>query len=232
MIKMNRNPYNICTLDPKSNCISCNNNYKIDCKFNIKHAILSMLIVNSFLIISIIGLFFIGIVTGIWWMLITFVIFIFLFFIVIQPRVTCSHCPYYAEGRLRSNCTGNLITPKIWKYHPEPINIYEKAVTIIGFIFLGAFPIFSELFGIWFFYYNGFNIFNQSFLGLIFIFISTILTCIIFFALFLLIYCPRCINFSCYFNKVPKTIVDEYLKKNPFIRKVWEKNGYKFNNKI
>ncbi len=231
MVKMNRNPYNICTIDPKSNCISCKNNYKIDCKFNIKHTILSILVINSFLIISLLGLFYIGMITGIWWMLILYIIFTLLFFILIEPRVTCSHCPYYAERRLCFNCTGNMITPKIWKYNPEPINKYEKAVTFNGFIFLGAFPIFSELFGIWFLYSNGFNFLNHSFFGLILILISTTLTCTIFYALFLLLYCPRCVNFSCYFNKVPKLIVDEYLKKNPVIRKAWEKKGYKINTK-
>ena len=231
MVKMNKNPYNICTLDPKSNCISCKNINKIDCKFNIKHTILSMLVINSFLIISLFSLFYIGMITRIWWIPLIYITYILLFFILIEPRVTCSHCPYYAERRLRFKCTGNMITPKIWKYHPEPINKYEKAITFIGFVFLAAFPILSELFGIWFLYSNGFNFFNQSFLVLIFILISTTLTCIIFYAAFLLLYCPRCINFSCYFNKVPKIIIDEYLKKNPVIRKAWEKNGYELNIK-
>ena len=225
---MNRNPYNICTLDQNSNCTKCKNNNKIHCKLNIKHTILSMFVIGLFLTVSIIGLFYIGIITGIWWMLIIFIIFTFLFFVVIESRITCSQCPYYAEKRLRFNCTGNMVTPKIWKYNPDPINKYEKTVTFIGFVFLGSFPIFSELFGMWYFHSNGFDIFDQSFLGLVFILISTIVSCILFFAVFLLIYCPRCINFSCLFNKVPKSIVDEYLKKNPVIRKAWEKNERKF----
>jgi len=227
---MNRNPYKLCTLNPKSNCHNCKNKDKIDCRFNIKHTIVSMLVVGSFLIVSVMGLFYIGRVTGLWWILLVFIIYIGLFFILIAPRITCSHCPYYAEKRLRFHCTGNMLTPKIWKYHPEPINKYEKAVTVIGFAFLGAFPIFSELYGIWFFYANGFNILDPAVLGLIIIFIATILTCILFFAVFLLLYCPRCINFSCFFNKVPKSIVDEYLKKNPVIRKAWEKSGYDLNS--
>jgi hypothetical protein len=191
-----------------------------------------MILINSFLIISLIGLFYVGITTGIWWMLTTYIIYTILFLIIFEPLFTCSHCPYYAEKRSRINCPGNIIIPKIWNYNPKPINKYEKIFTIIGFIILGAYPLFSELFGIWFFYSNGFNIHNKSFFGLIFIFISTFLICIVLFTYFLLIYCPRCINFSCYFNKVPKSIVDEYLKKNPVIRKSWEKNGYElYNNK-
>lgn len=228
---MNRNPYNICTLDPKSNCVSCKNNFKIHCKFNIKHTIISMLVINSFLIISLFSLFYVGLITGEWQMLIIYIIFILLFFILIEPRVTCSHCPYYSERRLRFNCTGNMITPKIWKYHPEPINKYEKAITLFGFIFLGAFPLFSELFGIWFLYSNDFNFLDNSFFALVLFLISTILTLTIFYTVFLLLYCPRCVNFSCYFNKVPKLIVDEYLKKNPVFRNAWEKNGYKLDTK-
>jgi hypothetical protein len=230
MIEMNRNPFNICTLDPKSNCTSCKNNSRIDCKLDKRHTIISMIVIYSFMIISLLGLFYIGRVTGIWWFLIIHIIFIVLFFIVIEPRVTCSHCPYYAEKRPRFNCTGNMITPKIWKFHPEPINKYEKSVTIIGFMFLGILPMLSMLYGIWFFHSNGFNIGYPSYLGLIFVLISTILAYVVFISLFLLLFCPRCINFSCYFNKVPKAIVDEYLKKNPVIKTAWEKNGYKLND--
>ena len=120
-----------------------------------------------------------------------------------------------------------MILPKIWKYHPEPITKYEKVVTIAGFIFLGAYPIFAELYGIWYFHSNSIKNFDLSLLGLVFIFIATIILCIFFYSVFLLLFCPRCINFSCFFNRVPKSIVDEYLKKNPLIRNAWEKHGYK-----
>ena len=38
--------------------------------------------------------------------------------------------------------------------------------------------------------------------------------------------CSKCPNFSCPLNWVPKNNVDEYLKKNPVMRKAWEENGY------
>ena len=109
------------------------------------------------------SLYYLGKETGIWWIFLIFIFFIFLFFIIIEPRVTCCHCPYYAEKRIRFRCTGNIILPKIWKYRPEPINKYEKVVTFIGFAFLGLFPIFAEIFGLWYFYSNGVNIFDLSF---------------------------------------------------------------------
>jgi hypothetical protein len=42
--------------------------------------------------------------------------------------------------------------------------------------------------------------------------------------------CSKCVNFSCLFNRVPKEVVDEYLKKNEVMRKVWEEAGYKIGN--
>ena len=38
--------------------------------------------------------------------------------------------------------------------------------------------------------------------------------------------CLRCVNFSCPFNRVPKDVVDSFLKEKPKMRKAWEKKGY------
>lgn len=38
--------------------------------------------------------------------------------------------------------------------------------------------------------------------------------------------CPRCPNFSCPLNRVPKYVVDAYLKRNPVMREAWEAHGY------
>ena len=43
-------------------------------------------------------------------------------------------------------------------------------------------------------------------------------------------YLLKCVNFSCLFNRVPKEVVDEYLKKNEVMRKAWEEAGYKTGN--
>jgi hypothetical protein len=41
--------------------------------------------------------------------------------------------------------------------------------------------------------------------------------------------CPKCINFSCPLNKVPKKLVDAYLRKNPVMREAWEAAGYQID---
>jgi len=41
--------------------------------------------------------------------------------------------------------------------------------------------------------------------------------------------CPRCVNFSCPFNRIKKDKVDAYLRRNPVMRDAWENKGYKLS---
>ena len=85
-------------------------------------------------------------------------------------------------------------------------------------------------YGIWFI------IFNYSTYGIIPLLIISaigivnIVISILFVALLLKNFCLNCVNFSCPFNRVPKDVVDEYLKKNEVMRKAWEKSGWKIKN--
>ena len=38
--------------------------------------------------------------------------------------------------------------------------------------------------------------------------------------------CVRCVNFSCPLNRVPKPVVDAYLRRNPVMRTAWEEGRY------
>lgn len=69
-------------------------------------------------------------------------------------------------------------------------------------------------------------------IGMIIIgFIGLFLACLLSVGTFLyalkVFFCPKCVNFSCPFNTVPKTAVDEYLKRNPVMKEAWEKSAYK-----
>jgi hypothetical protein len=221
---MNKNPYIICTHDPNSNCKECNTKGKLDCKLDKKQQMTSMKTVFSYVLIAILGLVVTGILTGNWIILIIFLIFIGLFFFVIEIKINCSHCPYYAENKKTLNCPGNNFFPKLWKYNPKPISLGEQIGSIIGFGILGLYPFLSELYGIWFVYSTEPNITFVKIIGPIIILIATIVGYMIFISLFLFKFCPKCVNFSCRFNKVPQEYVDEYLKKNPVIRDAWKKS--------
>jgi hypothetical protein len=218
---MDTNPFKICTLNHNSNCKGCNINGKLDCKLDKKQQKKSMISVFNFVIIAIIGLIFTGFITGIWGLLLVFIIFIGLFFFVIEPKINCSHCPYYAENTRFMNCPGNNFFPKLWKYNPKPIKSIEKTGSIFGFAFMGLFPLISEIYGLWFVYSNNLSFTQNINLGLIIFLILTIISYFIFISFFLISFCPRCINFSCKLNRVPKELVDEYLKKNPVIKDAW-----------
>ncbi|HVP99950.1 MAG TPA: hypothetical protein VMT57_00360 [Candidatus Thermoplasmatota archaeon] len=224
---IDRNPHRLCTLDPNAPCATCENNNLLDCKLNRKQTLITTSLIYSFIIVSLLGLYIVCSLTQLWLLLIVFGVFVPLFFLVIEPRITCSHCPYYAEKRVRFNCPGNMLTPKIWKYHPEPINKYEQAGTLVGFILFGAYPIFSELYGIWVFSIEDLTVTDPRLLELIVILLVTVVLIGALYAVFLFVFCKKCVNFSCQFNRVPKAVADRYIKANPVMREAWEKSGYK-----
>jgi hypothetical protein len=216
---MNQNPYGICTHNPESECKDCINNNKLHCRHDAKRQTNALIIVFSALIITSGGTILTGLFTSIWWMTLTYLAFLVFFFLIIEPRFTCSHCPYYAEKTKILNCTANIISPKLWKYHPEPMNVYEKIGSTSGFVFFAFFPLATELYGILFLMTNPASTTILSLLTLCIISIASLGSIILFFITFLVYYCPYCINFSCPFNKAPKNLVDEYIEKNPIIKK-------------
>jgi MFS family permease len=221
---MEKNPFNICTFNPDSNCNECKNQDKLDCKLDKNQQKVSMLVVFSSLVIGVFGLIITGLIISNWWILTFYIVFIILFFFVIEIRITCSHCPYYAQKSKHLDCPGNNIFLKIWKFHPEPMNRYEKVGSTMGFVLIGAIPILSQLYSVWFFLSNNPNTSLILVFGLIGVLLATILSFLMFYSLYLLTFCSRCINFSCLFNKVPQYLIDEYLKRNPVIKEAWKKS--------
>ena len=132
------------------------------------------------------------------------------FFEVWEIRILCSHCPYYAEEEKTLHCIANYSSLKLWKYHPEPMNVSEKIQLFIGFIVLVGYPLI-------------FLIISHQ----IIIFIASVIEIVILFTFLITKRCGSCLNFSCPFNHVKKEVVDSFLKKNPVMRKAWEDTGYK-----
>ncbi len=223
---MVKNNAGLCTFDPNAPCSTCGNKGEIFCKPDENKVIVSHLLEGSFIIMAILGTGLTSMLLRNVWPVLTFSIFSALFFLVIQPRITCSHCPYYAEDRFFLHCTENHFSPKIWRYHPEPITKWEKIGTVIGFAFLGAYPLLVELYGVYTFLIDYSDL--VSLLGVIGVFIGTLLTLVLFYVIFFLLYCPHCVNFSCVFNKVPEKYIQLYLERNPVIKQAW---GKQQNNK-
>jgi len=195
----------ICMYNSESKCSGCELNESLKCKFEKKHLrsfILSFLI---FAIPSVFGM----ILSGYGWFLLGWIGFMLFFFNVWESRILCRHCPFYSEKEKILHCIANYGAYKLWNYDPKPMTSSEKAQLIIGFLILAGYPLFFIFIG------------NQY----LFLLIS-IAGLGIFFGILLFRTCSKCVNFSCPLNRVPKTIVNAYLKRNPVMKCAWEAAGY------
>jgi hypothetical protein len=98
---------------------------------------------------------------------------------------------------------------KTSEYDPSPINTSEKIQFIVGASILVGFPI-------------PFLILDGQFLPVLLLLVGVTLWLVV----IQLKVCTDCINFSCVFNRVPETIRNEFLEKNPRIKNAWEEEGY------
>ncbi|UCG09765.1 MAG: hypothetical protein JSW30_03155, partial [Dehalococcoidia bacterium] len=224
-----KNPHNICTWDEQADCENCDIQRELHCKWDKK--ILYGFYATSFppIVIAIFGMVVVGILTGMWWMLIAYVIYFPLMLGFIETRFLCSHCPYYAEDSKILHCLANHGNPKPWCYRPEPMNRLEKFMMIffvVTVIFFLA-PLAVEGYGIWFVAVNYPEYGLISLLGLVGIMVASFLASVSFVLVLKTFFCSTCVNFSCPLNTVPKIVIDEYLKRNDVMRKAWEESGWK-----
>lgn len=215
------NSQKICTIDENSECSRCELQGKLRCKFNRKDTAKFATYVIPFFFSGFFGMCLTGIVTGNWFFLIGYLSFLILFFTLIESRILCRHCPYYAKPGRSLKCYANEGFPKIWRYEPKPMNRIEKMSFIICIFLFGSFPIFTELYGIWYLSINYASYGLIAFLGFLGITIATSLAVFAWIIGLNLSFCSSCINFSCPFNKVPKKIVEPYLEKNPTLKNAW-----------
>jgi hypothetical protein len=150
---------------------------------------------------------------------------------IFEIRFLCSHCPYYDDDRKTLRCLGNHGSPKLWRYHPEPMNRFEKFLmrfAVIGMIFF-ILPIAAFGYGIGYLVVNYETFGLLPLVGLSGIAFAMLLASVSFVAVVKTHFCTSCVNFSCPLNTVPKDLVDGYLAKNRVMREAWEKAGYKLD---
>jgi hypothetical protein len=147
---------------------------------------------------------------GYGWYLLGWLAYWIVFFFVWEARVLCSHCPYWAEEGRILHCHANYGVVKIWRYRPGPMSKVEKAQFIIGAALFGIYP------------------FVFMILGGQYVLVLVALAAAASAAYNLRKHgCTRCINFSCPVNRVPKPVIDAYLRRNPVMRRAWEASGYR-----
>ncbi len=210
-----------CIADDNSNCDECELNDLLLCNFEKKFA-------NGFLfgniayrILAIIILSLVGFLMGQWWMVITYLFVVLLTFVVIEPRLLCSHCPFYAKEGKCLKCWALRGMPKFWRYRPEPINKKEKNAMLAIGAFIDLFPYVGSILGIiWFI----FNPTDNYLIGTWLIIVTIIFTGIVIYFSSILQgnACKKCPNFSCAMNKVHDNIKEAFMEKNPIIKEAWK----------
>jgi len=200
--------YETCTVKDEKICESCTLQSQLKCRFKKPWLINFMIRAMLFMVPTGIGL----VLADKLWALLVWVFFLAIFFTLWEIRILCSHCPFYAEDAPTLHCIANYGSPKVWKYHPEPMTTFEKVQLFIGFVIFGLWPIPWLILG-----------------GRYFFAIAAVVTLVIFFYYLIQRVCTKCVNFSCPLNRVPKPIVDRYLRKNEVMRKAWEDSGYELD---
>jgi hypothetical protein len=164
---------------------------------------------------------------GVGWYLVGWVGFMLFFFFVWEARVLCSHCPFWAEDTRVLHCLANHGSYKLWRYHPEPLNRLEKAMmyVLLATVFF-VFPLAIHGYGIWHLAASYAETGLVALMGMIGVAAATLIFGVAFVITLKTFFCPKCVNFSCPLNTVPKPVVDAYLKKNDVMREAWERSGW------
>ncbi|NHJ86646.1 MAG: hypothetical protein FK734_14370 [Asgard group archaeon] len=217
-----------CTWQDEKNCEGCQNNLYLDCRWEAKHLLRFFYAMGPALIFAFLGIILGDVFTLRWWQLGVLLGYYTIFFII-ETRILCSHCPYYSEKSLILHCLANHGFIKYCRYHPEPLNRFEKTLLVIGIFFFGAVPLGLQIYNI-VILSKILILSSATFISLLVILGLTVGGLIFGFTFLFTKICTHCINFSCPFNSVPKELIDSYLEKNPYMKEAWVKAGYKINN--
>jgi len=215
-----------CTWADRSACHDCGLDAELTCRWDGRVLVGFFLAYLPFMVTGWTGLVLVGLTSGWWWPLIAYGVFHAAFFPFLEIRILCSHCPYYSEPGLVLHCLVNHGMPKIWRYRPGPMNFAENVLLELAFLFFGLWPIVIQAAGL--FRPGGDP--GLYWWAALFVALATLASLVSFGYYLLTRHCPRCVNFSCFLNRAPRTIVDEYLLKNPVMRRAWEEAGYHLEN--
>lgn len=220
----------ICTWGPESACATCGLRSQLGCRLDRREFLFFVLNQIPSLVLACFGLTLVGLLSQVWWPLIVFVgACVALWGLGIETRVLCSHCPYWAEDNQTLHCWALTGSPKWWRYRPGPMNRVEKGIIVGFFSFLVVFPALAEGYGIVLLARGYAKYGLYALLGMIGVTLATILAAAQFFLILRYHYCRRCVNFSCPLNRVPKPLVDAYLRRNRVMREAWEASGYELD---
>jgi hypothetical protein len=214
-----------CVASDTSNCSECNLKDRLICRFDKSFANKFLLGNTTYRVAALAILFLTGILVNQLWLMPVYLVGIILTFFILEPRLLCSHCPFYEKKGKVLKCWALRGMPKLWNYHPEPITKTEKLAMLTLGAFIDLFPLLAIGWGLLEFFLNPHE---NIMIGTLLLILSIIFILImVYFSKVLLGHaCQKCPNFSCAMNKVSSDIINEFLNKNPVMKKAWEEAGW------
>jgi hypothetical protein len=138
------------------------------------------------------------------WFLVPWFAVIVGYFVFLEIRVMCSHCPHYAEPGSSLKCWANYGAPKVWKYRPGPMSRAETGLFLAGFVVVWGYPLAFLLVGM------------QWLLLAVYAVAS-----VGFFTVLKTNFCSQCMNFACPLNGVQDETRRAFFDRNPRIARAW-----------
>ena len=127
-------PLSTCSAE---SCQGCPAQHRLQCHFGGRDLVRFLLLALPPFILGGIG---IARING--WLLLPWIVIFFGFFLLVEIRVMCSHCPHYADPGTRSlQCWANYGAPKLWTYRPGPMSGAETAIFYGGLVLIAAYPV-------------------------------------------------------------------------------------------
>ncbi|MBC8224018.1 hypothetical protein H8E65_05475 [Candidatus Bathyarchaeota archaeon] len=211
-----------CTGD---DCDGCPLYGDLNCRFERGRLIGFLAMVLPFVTASVLGLYIVGTIIGNQIFLVAYAAFYVIFFVFIESRILCRHCPHYAREGSIIRCHANYGLPRIWRYDPRPLNGLERAGVLAGFGVFGLFPIAVEGYGIWTLFVAMGFVKPPGGLPLMGVTLFNTVSAITLLVLLRRHHCARCVNFGCPLNNTSSDLRSAYLARNPDIKRLWEEAG-------
>ncbi len=214
-----------CIANEDSNCSDCELKKILICKDENNFANKFFIGNTAYRVVALTILYLAGLLVNQYWLMPVYLVGIVLIFFVLEPRLLCSHCPYYEKEGKVLKCWALRGMPKLWKYRPEPITKPEKIAMLALGTFVDLFPLVGIAWGIFEFILNPFDNLTIG-IPLVILTVIFILIMAYFTKNLLGNACQKCPNFSCAMNKTPPNILEAFLKKNPKMEEAWKESGW------
>lgn len=208
-----KNPHDICIWADPAGCAGCEIRGELQCHWEKKYTAwfaVGMLVIIGAEIVGFVRAARAGAGWAVFGAVAGQIAYALVFFLLWEPKMLCRHCPYYAEGDTRTlHCYANAGFPLREPFYPAPMTRSEQLQFAVGALLFVGYPFVALL------------LLQQWGAA-----VGALVGIVAWYLILLLVICPRCVNFSCPFNRVPRAVRDAFLRRNPGMRAAWEAAGY------